>query len=342
MRILATALEQSANLHLGKVMEEVGGGVEWRGIYSPQLGTPDFDSNRFNRMGFLEIVPKIVEAKRTISKLAQLSLHCDKVLLIDSPAFNIPLAREIKRVNPFIPIFYYILPKVWAWGEGRVEKVERWTDRQLYIFPFEGKFWKNGEYVGNPLLDYLPDVKKDREQKIAFLPGSRPSEIKKLMGLFRKLASHFPEMERELVIAPNLKKRLDLFGDLSQFKLSFDSIKTLSTARFAYICSGTATLESALLGTPFALLYRAGWLDYWIAKRLVKVKYIGLANIILTQEGYSPLHREFIQEFPIEELVTLPRKEEGEKFKEGARLLRSILQSGAAANVAKRVLDTEK
>lgn len=305
---------------------------------------PDFDSNQFNVMGFFQILPKIVEGYKVLSRLAQLSQRVDRVLLIDSPAFNIPLARKIKELNPKIPVYYYILPKVWAWGRKRIKKVEEVTNRQFYIFPFERHYWQKGEYVGNPLLDQIPSLHPPSQfGKIAFLPGSRRNEILALMPLFRKLGKRLlqfdPSLQLELVIPPHFSSNLSLYGDLSLFNLSSNPYQTLLTSDFAYICSGTATLESSLIGTPFVLLYKAFPLDYFVAKFVVKIDYVGLANIILTREGYPNLHREFIQSFPVEKLVECYKKRDVERFRQGSQLLRQLLKSGSARNVAKKLLE---
>ena len=155
MKILVSSLEPSANLHLGEILKEEK--FEIVGIFDEKFGTPLYGSREFAVMGFIDVIPKILKAKEAIKNLANLSKECDKVLLIDGPSFNLPLAKEIKKVNPSIEIIYYILPKVWAWKKGRIKTVNKYVDKKAYIFPFEEEFWGKG-YVGNPLLDEIKET----------------------------------------------------------------------------------------------------------------------------------------------------------------------------------------
>ena len=294
MRLLVVALEASANLHLEPILKELGE-VELSGIFDPKFGTPYLPSSEFSAMGFVDIIPKILKAKRAINELVKMSFGVDKILLIDSPAFNLPFAKAVKRANPNANITYYILPQVWAWKAKRVAKVEAYCDNIASILPFEKSWYKTSVYVGHPLLDEIKDVKNEYEQsqKIAFLAGSRVKEIKRLMPIFKEVAKRIDKTP--VVAIPSFfdKNKIDeVYGDLSGFEISYDSQKALKEADFAFICSGTATLESAIIGTPFVLAYKANWLDFKIAKTFVKLQYVGLANVILNFLNQPPLHVE--------------------------------------------------
>ena len=224
MKLLISAIEPSANLHLKYILDELNKfqvpkparhtqsvctGSKFRvdivGVFDKRFGEPIIDGNEFNVMGFLDVIPKIKLAKKVINKLAELSKSCDKVLLIDAPSFNLRLAKKIKKINPSVEIIYYILPKVWAWKKGRIEDDNKYVDKKAYIFPFEREIWKDGIYVGNPLLDEIKEYRDEKKYgNIAFLPGSRKSEIKSLMPVFRELIKHLPG--NKLLAVPEIYK----------------------------------------------------------------------------------------------------------------------------------------
>lgn len=324
MKLFCSALDPSGNRHLSKLLkkgEERGVEFQYTGLFSSHLtsprGAPLLPTEELAVMGFLELLPKLPLLRRALREGVEEALQADKVLLIDAPSFNLRLAAGIcRRGGKRPPIYYYILPKVWAWKRKRIQIVEEFTDFQLYIFPFERHFWKRGVYIGNPILEEVEYPSKEllhrrQESKIiAFLPGSRPMEIKRLMPLFRELNRRLAKkgFEGELVVPPHLfPPPRELYGDISQFILSTSTRESLRRARFGFICSGTATLEGALTGLPLALLYRASWVDYWIGRTFVtNISHVGLANIIGEFEGWGELHPEYLQKFPVEELIHLP------------------------------------
>ncbi len=337
MKLLISALEPSANLHLKMLLKTLEG-IEISGIFDPSLGLPLYDSNEFSVMGFLDVAPKIFKAKEAIKEMVFLAKDTQTVLLIDSPAFNLPLAKAIKKRYPNKKIVYYILPKVWAWNRKRVKKVEAYTDIRASIFPFEKKFYKDCVYVGNPLLDEITLTHENKKHnRISFLPGSRKSEIKKLMPLFRELKDEI-DTKKTLIIPPFFKEKdlEKIYGDTKGFEISYDLQKTLAKSDFAFICSGTATLEAALIGTPFVLTYKAKKLDFFIGSLVVKLKHIGLANIIMDFEGKKELHQEFLQEDATKEnLLKAYRNFNNEYFIKNAQVLKDILKHGSVKNLAK-------
>ncbi|ACM92981.1 lipid-A-disaccharide synthase [Nautilia profundicola AmH] len=338
-KILVSALEPSANLHLKQVLNECKVKNEKCnivGVFDKSLGEPVIDGNEFNVMGFLDVLPKIKLAKKAINELAELSKKCDKVLLIDAPSFNLRLAKKIKEVNPGVEIIYYILPKVWAWKKGRIKDVNRYVDKKAYIFPFEREIWTDGIYVGNPLLDEIKTFRDDKLYgNIAFLPGSRKSEIKNLMPVFRELIKHLPG-NKILAVPEIYKDKLsEIYGDLSGFEIVYDAHEALLKSDFAYICSGTATLEAAIIGTPFVLMYKAREIEYIIAKMFVKLNYVGLANIIFEREGLGEFHKEYLQDFDIEKLINDFKNSSLKEFQKKSDKLKEILKHGSAKNVFK-------
>jgi len=335
MKLLISALEPSANLHLEPLLATLD--VEISGIFDYRFGTPLYPSSEFSVMGFWDVIPKIKKAKHAIKEMVLLAKDADSVLLIDAPSFNLPLARAIKEKYPDKKITYYILPKVWAWKKGRVKKVEKYCDNLASIFPFESEFYNKSTYVGNPLLDEItleknPDITYNT---IAFMPGSRKGEIKRLMPIFREIAEEI-EGDKVIIVPPFLKGEdlTELYGDISEFNISYIMEETLAHSDFSFICSGTATLEAAIIGVPFVLTYKAKELDYKIAKLFVKLPYVGLANIILDFAGKSALHQEFLQEDATKEkLLYAYQNFDKEAFHEGAQTLKSLLQSGSTKNL---------
>ena len=388
MKYLISCLEPSANLHFKEVLahlKRLDPACEICGIFDEKLGSPIYKSSEFSAMGFVEILPLILKAKRAMAQMTRLAAECDRVLLIDSPAFNLPLARAIKESSARAEISYYILPQVWAWKPHRAKKLKKFCDNLLSIWPFEAKFFgadyevdkgavpqeaegkdtalqetkdkdaapkedaarqssqsaKTAKYsfVGHPLLDEIKLQKKSYEKqgKIAFMPGSRRAEISRLMPIFRVLAPKFENSERVLIIPPHLMDQRDeIYGALDGFSIANDTPATLKDCDFAFICSGTATLEAALIGTPFVLCYKARAFDVWLARKLVKLKHVGLANIIFDFLGEEPLHEELLQsEVSAQNLLAAYERCDAAKFKLASEKLRDYLKFGSSENVAK-------
>ncbi|HIO90963.1 MAG TPA: lipid-A-disaccharide synthase [Campylobacterales bacterium] len=337
MRILVSALEPSANLHLEPILQELGD-VEISGIFDERFAKPLYSSKEFSVMGILDILPKIFKAREAVKELTFLAKEVDVVLLIDAPAFNIPLAKSIRNSYPDKKIIYYILPKVWAWKRKRAKVVREYCDELCSIFPFEDRFFKDVRYVGNPLLDEIT-VFNDGEIKnqISFLPGSRKSEIKSLMPIFREVAKKIDS--KKILVVPSFFEEDDierLYGDVGDFEISFDMQKSISQSDFAFICSGTATLESTIIGTPFVLAYKAKKIDYFLARIFVKLPYVGLANIIMDFFGKEKIHKEYLQqEVSVVNLLDSYKSMNREKFMKKSIELKEILKDGSVKNMIK-------
>jgi len=336
LKLLVSSLEPSANLHLEPILEKLERYTLF-GIFDVKFGEPYLPSSAFSIMGFLDAIPKIKKAKKAIKELVKLSFDVDVILLIDSPAFNLPLAKAIKEKNPKVRIIYYILPQVWAWKAKRVAKVEKYCDVLASVLPFENQFYNCSTYVGHPLLDEIKEFKQEYKKTgiVSYLPGSRKSEIRKLMPIFKELVKKVNK-KALLVVPPFFSDEMikDIYGDISEFVVVRDAKDAFLKSEFAFVCSGTATLEASLIGTPLALAYKAKKLDYMIAKKFVKLQYAGLANLLLDFSGFKPLHVELLQDdVTSENLYSEYTKIDKEKFFKDSLKIREILKNGALNNM---------
>ena len=338
MRILVSALEPSSNLHLKALLPHLKN-TEIVGLFDKKLGTPLYTSDEFNVMGIIDVVPKILRAKEIISDLTFLAKDVDKILLIDAPAFNLPLAKSIKKLLPNIEITYFILPKVWAWKKNRIYKLEKYCDRLVSIFPFEADiFNKKIEYIGNPLMDEIKVFKNELTQnnKIAFLAGSRKREIKSLMPIFRSIQEKLNK-KAILVIPPHLTDTQikEFYGNITSFNIIKDTHIALEQSDFAFICSGTATLESALIGTPFILVYKTNFLEYFIGKIFVSLPYVGLANLIFYFNNEKIMHPECLQtDVSVQGLLQLYEEYDNKNFLNQSIELRDKLKNNTFKRLA--------
>ena len=282
------------------------GGVEM--VYPPPLSV----------VGFTEVLAKIVHIARAYGRVKQALVRrrADLLILIDYPDLNLRLARFARARK--IPVLFYISPQVWAWRSGRVKTIARSVDRLAVILPFEEEFYRTRgvrvEFVGHPLLDTLgdrlpvqilrPDANgRDRPWRIGLLPGSRPAEVRKILPILLETARRLQEKSPQpihflLPVAPTLEARevRDQAASggpgLSLRFLTGPSRDSWKDCDLALVASGTVTLEAALAGVPTIIVYKVSPLNYWIAKRLVKVPYIGLVNWIAGKK----ICPEFIQD----------------------------------------------
>jgi len=341
MKLLVSALEPSSNLHLKALYPHLKE-AELCGIFDESLGDPLYSPKAFSVMGIKDVIGKIFSAKEAMAELVFLARDADKVLLIDAPAFNLPLAKKIKEKYPDKEISYYVLPKVWAWKKKRAAKVDAYCDNLLSIFPFEDKFYPRSTYVGNPLMDEIKTFKDKVSQnnKVAFLAGSRKSEVRSLMPIYHELRAKHKE-EAILVIPPHFSDEeiKELYGDISAYTVIKNTHEALLEADFAYVCSGTATLECSLIGTPMVLVFVANKLEYWIGRKFVKLKHVGLANIIFDFQEKEEMHTELLQdEVNIEKMYEVYESIDKEKFLQRSIELREELGRSRLKDVAEIII----
>lgn len=344
MKILVSALEASSNLHL-KELDKYLDCVEWIGIYDFDGKQGRYNPKEFSVMGFLDVFQKIFFFRRVMQEMLELSREADQVLLLDSSSFHLRLAKKIKRSFPSKKISYYILPQVWAWKSWRIKELEKYFDKLYGILPFEiALYSQKAMYIGHPLLDEIPRFKQriSKEGSIVFMPGSRIAEIQRIFPLFCEVVKHFTN-ERCVLVVPSFFQRENLekiYGQgIKDFEISFDANDALYQARFAFICSGTATLQAALIGTPFVLCYKTRASNVWIVKYLIQLNYIGLANILSLQSGGEIIHAELIQDnCNVQSLIDAYRQMDLEGFFEKAQRIKEYLCFGSSENLAKELM----
>jgi lipid-A-disaccharide synthase len=254
-------------------------------------------------MGFVEVIIHLRTIFRNIDfcKKNILAYRPDVLVLIDYPGFNMRIAEWAKKQG--IRIVYYISPQVWAWKEKRVEKIKRDVDKMLVILPFEVDFYKKWQhdvtYVGHPLIEVVAHEKSIPPQPIsdkpiiALLPGSRAQEIKVKLPIMLEMVKHFPDYTFVVAQAPAQPESLykEIIGNRPVMVVTGQTYNLLKQAKAGLITSGTATLETALFGVPQVVCYKGNAISYWLATKLVKVKYISLVNLIMDK----PVVKELIQ-----------------------------------------------
>ena len=310
MKYFIIAGEASGDLHASHVAKEIHAIdkqakiIGWGGDYMQQAGVEiKKHIKELSFMGFVEVIKNIFFIFRHFkdAKKQILAFNPDVLLFVDYPGFNLRMAKWAK-LNGF-KTAYYISPKAWAWKENRVHIIHQYIDEMICILPFEKQFYAKWNYpiryVGNPTAE---EITKERlipstitdENVIALLPGSRVQEINKMLPIMLEVAKQYDAYTVIIAQAPNLPKEVyDPFLKNYTFKLvQHQTYSILKVAKVAMVTSGTATLETALFKVPQVVCYIANNFSYQIAKRILKIKYISLVNLILDK----PCVKELIQD----------------------------------------------
>ncbi len=374
-KIFIIACESSGDHHgaeLVRAIRREAPAVEYRGLGGPRMAEAgvqlEDDMTRISALGLGDVLRQYFTYRKIFyGALAALKeWQPDAVILIDSPAFNLRFAKKLRPLFPKLPVLYYIAPQLWAWGGRRIHTVRRTVSEMLVILPFEKKLYDQAgipcRFVGHPLLDKIPpetaEAKKHarsllslgtEDLRIGLMPGSRASEVRRILPLLRDTAEHLtralPGAKFLVAKAPGIPDTL--YEELLQsaaFTRTFfhsDFYDHVRAMDFALVASGTATLETALLGTPFFLVYKASASTYFMGRMLVKVKYLGLANLLLDK----PAVPEFIQHEAVPEIMAhqaagLIKSPAGMAcMKADFRKLREILgEPGASSRAAAAVI----
>lgn len=318
--------------------------------------------------GLTEALAKLPKSSRTMSALTRWARdnRPDALIVIDSPDFNLRLAARVRKLS--VPIVYYISPQVWAWRAGRTKTILAVADRLLVIFPFEEKFFRERgappgfvEFVGHPLVDLAkPSAGRaafldklglvpDRPT-VAILPGSRPNEVKRLLGDLMAAASlvraRLPDAQFVVARAPFLKdsefaavqKRS---ADTTVAVVEGDTDTVLASCDVALTASGTATVQTALHDTPMVVVYRVSPLTYRLGRRLVKLDTFAMVNLIAGERIVPELIQDdFTPEAAAREAVSMltDKKRAGEVRQGLARVRERLGPPGASRRAAESIL----
>lgn len=297
-------------------------------------------------VGISEIVSHLPKIYRLFHKLIAEAdrRHPALAIVIDSPAFNWRVARQMRKRG--IPVVYYVCPQFWAWRQGRVRLLRKYIDKALVIFPFEEKFYRDrgvdATFVGHPLADLAPPPTNratyaaanhldPAKPWITLMPGSRMKEVRmNLPTILDSAAKLGSEYEFLLPVAPTLDRSFleSLIGGRESIHLVNDALPALAQSRAGIIASGTATVEAALMGTPFVMVYRVSAVTYLLGRSRVKVPHFAMVNLIAGKEVVPELVQ---HDFTAEKVVArlreiLPDGQPRNQMLEGLASVRKLLR----------------
>ena len=314
MKYYIIAGEPSGDLHGGNLMRGLQAEDSeaqfrfWGGDKMAEVGGAENLAKHYRETSFFGIVQVLRNLKTIFGQIDECkrdieAYNPDVVILIDYPSFNMRIAKWAKERG--IKVYYYIAPKVWAWKEWRVKGIRKYVDRLYTIFPFETDYFRSKGiepiFCGNPLCDsiaqykvhmlsreeFLKENSLDERPIVALLAGSRRSEIKDNLADMVTISQNFPEYQFIVAAVPWIEK--ELYDKLlSGTNVKFVCNKTYDTliyAEAAIVTSGTATLETALIGTPEIVMYHIPKLYEWLRPIVLKIPYISLVNINLGREA---------------------------------------------------------
>ena len=361
MKYYIIAGEASGDLHASNLMKSIlkkDPTAEFRfwggDLMSEVAGFPPVKHYRdLAFMGFLEVAQNLTTILKNIKfcKADIQQFQPDVLILVDYPGFNLRIAEFAKKLE--IKVIYYISPQLWAWKEGRVEKIKKYVDEMLVILPFEKEFYRKHDveahFVGHPLLDAISDLKEINTEKfktennlngkeiIALLPGSREQEVTKMLELMLSVRPYFEKFQFVIAGAPSLSEAFyQKYVDENVHFVSNKTYDLLRSSKAALVTSGTATLETALLNIPEVVCYRSSRISYEIGKRVIKnIKYISLVNLIMDQQIVTELiQNELSTENLVKELQLVLEGERREKMLQDFELLRKKLGGKGASDFA--------
>src|SRR5437588_4357453 len=309
VRVLISAGEASGEMYGAQLIEALRRrepAVEFFGVGGERMRAAGcdtvVDAKALAVVGITEIVSQRREIYGLFDRLIAEAdrRQPDLAIVIDSPAFNWRVARQMHKSG--IPVVYYVCPQFWAWRQGRVQLLRKYVTKALVIFPFEEKFYRDrgvdASFVGHPLAD-LPCPAVDRgayaaqhkldaaKQWITIMPGSRPKEVRmNLPGILNAAHRLGPGYEFLLPVAPTLDRTFvqKLIGARSEIHLVDQALPALAQSRAGIIASGTATVEAAVMGTPFVMVYRVSSLTYALGRPRVKVSHFAMVNLIAGEQ----------------------------------------------------------
>lgn len=307
--ILIVAGEPSGDLHASALMKEINklsSEIKFLGIGGNYMKAEGlnilYHIEKLSFLGFTEVlrhIPFIRKVQNEIITLVK-ERNIRFAILIDYPGFNLNLAKKLSRLN--VKIFYYISPQVWAWGEKRIEKIKNLVSKMIVVFPFEEEMYKkhgvDAVFVGHPLIERLEQYNyltkeelynklqlEPKKEILLVLPGSRKHEVKKIFPITMNAAEKLSDKYQMQVIVCAAENISESFLKSVYANREFKIVKgynydLMKYAKFAIVKSGTSTLETALFSIPMLIVYKTTFLTYIIGKSLVKIKNIGMVNIL--------------------------------------------------------------
>jgi lipid-A-disaccharide synthase len=358
--VVIVAGEASADIHgsnLVKAMKRLDPGIVFRGIGGNEMERAGvkllFSASDMAVVGVTEVLSRLHTIVRASKKLKSILKykHPDLLILIDYPDFNIHIAGIAKRYE--VPVLYYISPQVWAWRKGRVRKISRRVDRMAVILPFEEEFYRRRgmkvDYVGHPLLDVF-EYRKTRHDSVSselrypvvgLLPGSRKEEVRNLLPVMvetaRLLGRRYSEIRCVLPLAPTIDPEfLESFIHDSPVEIKViqgDVHEVLSSCDVALVASGTATLDTAIMGVPMAIVYKVSLVSYLVGRMVIKVPHIGLVNLVAGEEVVPELiqHEVTAERLAREVEIILEDREVRAKMKDKLKRVKESLGRGGAS-----------
>jgi lipid-A-disaccharide synthase len=368
--ILIVAAEASADLHAARALEELRRilpDVHAFGVGGPRLREAGLEAlypaEELNVMGFAEVLPKIPRILAVLRGLREAAFTRKPrvALLVDSPDFNLRLAKSLKKQG--VKVVYYVSPMIWAWRRGRARKIAKVVDRMLCILPFEERFYEgtgvSARFVGHPFAERslpgdAPSYRRalglaDGRTTIALLPGSRRSEVERIfppmLEAAERIRARHPDVQFVVPVAPTLAEEtlrpaLARHATLDVLLVRGRADEAVGASDAALVKSGTSTLESALMNRPMVVVYKLAWLSYWMGRLLVRLSHFALVNILagrtvvpeLLQQEASPER----MAGEIERLLSDPGARRAQL--DGiAEVRRSLGEPGAARRVAEEL-----
>ncbi len=366
MKLYIIAGEKSGDIHgslllknlLGLMPEIEVAGLGGHGMNALCPGVEDW-ADEAAVIGVVEVLKKYGWFRKRflaiLDRIRQEQPDC--LILIDYPGFNLRLAEKVRKYSPHTKIVYFISPQVWAWHRGRIPKMVRMLDLMMCIFPFEAPLFQDAglrtEFVGHPLVDEIASIHQEgvrHESLIGLFPGSRVREIDRhfpvFMEVVRRLSYELPELSFETAASTealadrmrNMAEKAGMPTDIFHIKVG-GYHELMDRATVGVVASGTATMEAALHRLPYMLVYKVPLLTYWMAKMLIKIRFIGMVNILAEKSVVKELIQfDFTPDKVVEEIKRLLLPVNRDNLLAEMKLASDKLGSGGAAENAARAV----
>ena len=311
--------------------------------------------NELAFMGFIEVLLNIFKILKNFKKCKKdiLNFNPDKIIYIDYPGFNLRMCKWAKKRG--FRNYYYISPQVWAWKEKRAEIIKKYIDEFYVVLPFEKNYFKkkhniNSNYFGHPLIDDIENfepqlISFNKKPIISILPGSRKQEIKKILSKVIDVCKYFPEFQFVIAGVKHIDSKI--YNNIisksdSNIEIIYDNTYSLlKSSKLAIVTSGTATLETALLNIPQMVCYVTNPVNIFLAKLLVKIKFISLVNLIFDKKVINEFIQSDVNISNIKNEINLLLGEKGSRIKEEYKSIRrSLGTKGVSDRISAHIVNS--